>query len=87
MDINCLLWKIGSGRMPLYKGIFNYSCEMVIKYTHAPSPKAAKMRMINQLAKDHGVHASVVYGIFDGSKDNYRIEEEKHVVNNENKKR
>ena len=82
MDINCLLWKIGSGRMPLYKGIFNYSHEMVIKYSHAPSKASAKMRMINQLAKEHGVHASVVYGIFDGSKDNYRIEEEKKNESN-----
>lgn len=63
--------------MKLWKGVFIYSHEMAIKYTHASSEKAAKMRMINQLAKDHGVHPSVVYGIFDGSKNNYRVEEEK----------
>lgn len=61
----------------LYKGVFNYSRETIIKYTHAPNEKAAKMRMINQLAKEHGVHPSVVYGIFDGSKPNYVIKEEK----------
>ena len=44
-----------------------YSHEMIIKYSHAPSKAAAKMRMINQLAKEHGVHPSVVYGIFNGS--------------------
>lgn len=67
----------------LWRGVFNYSCEMVIKYTHAPTEKAAKMRMINQLAKDHGVHASHVYAIFDGSKPNYRIQEEKdEKINN-----
>lgn len=61
--------------MKLFKGIFNYSCEMVIKYTHAKTESSAKMRMINQLAKEHGVHPSHVYAIFDGSKDNYIIEE------------
>lgn len=63
--------------MTLYKGVFLYSHEMIIKYTHAPSEKSAKMRMINQLAREHEVHPSVVYSIFDGSKNNYRIEEEK----------
>jgi len=58
----------------LYKGVFNYSCEMIIKYAYAPSPASAKTRMINQLAKEHDVHPSHVFGIFDGSKDNYRIE-------------
>lgn len=58
----------------LWRGIFNYSHEMVVKFSHAPTERAAKMRMINQLAKDHDVHPSTVYGIFDGSKDNYRIE-------------
>jgi hypothetical protein len=63
--------------MKCWKGVFNYAHEMIIKYTHAPTEKSAKMRMINQLANEHGVHPSVVYGIFDGSKPNYRIEEEK----------
>ncbi len=63
--------------MVLYRGVFMYSHEMIIKYSHAPNERSAKMRMINQLAKEHGVHASVVFGIFDGSKDNYRIEIDK----------
>ena len=61
----------------LWRGVFMYSHEMIIKFSHAPNERAAKMRMINQLAKEHGVHASVVFSIFDGSKDNYRIEIDK----------
>lgn len=63
--------------MKLWSGIFMYSNEIIKKHTHAPTIKSAKMRMIHQLAKEHDVHPSHVYAIFDGSKDNYIIEEVK----------
>jgi hypothetical protein len=61
----------------LWKGVFSYSCETIVKYTHAPTEKSAKMRMINQIAKEHEVHPSHVYGVFDGSKANFVVKEEK----------
>lgn len=63
----------------LWKGVFNYSNEMIVKYTHAPTRESAKMRMIHKLAKEHNVHPSVVYDIFDGTKDNFRIEREEYA--------
>jgi hypothetical protein len=58
----------------LWKGIFNYSAQVIVKHTYAPSEKAAKARIINRLAKEHGVHPALVAEIFDGSKDNFIIE-------------
>lgn len=61
----------------LWRGSFRYSHELKIIYTRAPSKASAKMRMINQLAKEHDVHPSHVYSVFDGSIDNHLIEEVK----------
>lgn len=61
----------------LWVGTFNYAHEVITKYTHAPTWAAAKSRMLHQLAKDHGVGYNSVYGIFDGTRDNFLIEEVK----------
>lgn len=58
----------------LFRGIFNYSREVVIKYSMAPTWAKAKSNMIDQLAKDHGIARRHVALLFDGSKNNYRVE-------------
>jgi hypothetical protein len=60
----------------LYKGVFNFSYEMVIKYLYASSPGQAKIYMMRRIAVEHGVSCAHVFGLFDGSKDNFRIEVE-----------
>jgi len=57
----------------LYRGIFNYSHEVKIRYTTASSKRQAKIFMMHQLAREHDVHYCVVAGIFDGSKQNFEI--------------
>jgi hypothetical protein len=59
----------------LYKGVFNLSREMIIKYLRASSPEQAKVYMMRRIAAEHGVPYSYVFGAFDGSKDNYKIKE------------
>ncbi len=61
----------------LYKALFNYSHQVLVKHVYAPSPAAAKARLINRIAREHGVHPSVVHEMFNGSRDNYTIEEVK----------
>jgi len=57
----------------LWRGTFNYSREVVIKYSMAPTWAKAFVNMINQLAREHNVSRGAVSEIFDGSKDNYKI--------------
>jgi len=61
----------------LYKGVFNFSHEMIIKYLCAFTANQAKVLMMRRIAKEHGVSYGCVFDLFDGSKDNFRIEEEK----------
>jgi phosphoserine phosphatase len=63
----------------LFSGSFNYAHELVIKHTWAPTWASAKNRMLRRIADEHGVDYRHVYGMFDGSKDNFKIQmEEKH---------
>lgn len=66
---------------PKWRGVFNFSRQVVIKYLHAHSKAQAKIFMMRRIAKEHNVPYSYVFGEFDGSKDNYLIEE---VKENEN---
>jgi hypothetical protein len=56
-----------------------YRCELQCEYAYAYTQSQARVIMCRRLAKRHGVHPSVVLGLFDGSKDNYRIELEMEV--------
>ena len=60
----------------LWKGIFVYHHEQCKEFAWAYSEIQAKMVMCRRLANRQGVHPSVVFGYFDGSKDNYRIQKE-----------
>lgn len=61
----------------LFKGTFNYSGETYILYTHVSSPALAYYNFVNQLSKKLNVGKSTVMYKFDGSRDNYYIEEVK----------
>lgn len=60
-------------KLILFKGVFNYSREMIIKYSMAPTWAKARINMVNQLADDHGVNRVAVMEIFDGKKPNFEI--------------
>ena len=57
-----------------YRGTFNYKHEIVIRYAWATSGRQAKNYMMRRLAKEHGVHPSHVFALFDGNKPNFNIE-------------
>lgn len=57
----------------LWKGIFNYSLEITPVYAHAYSKKQAKVCMLAQLARLHGVGISAVWGKFPDGAANYEI--------------
>lgn len=61
----------------LYKGIFNYSGETRLLYTQASSPEKAFLNFITQLSKWAGIGKRTIRQKFDGSVDNYYIEEVK----------
>ncbi len=58
----------------LFKGIFNYSCELERVFAYAYTREQARIVMCRRLAKKHDVHPSLVLGMFDGHKDNFSIE-------------
>lgn len=60
----------------LWVGSFNYSHELVTKHTWAPTWASAKTRMLRRIADEHGVDYRVVFGMFDGTKDNFTVEME-----------
>jgi len=60
-----------------WKGIFNYRSGIERVYAYSYSKEQARLVMCRRLAKKHDVHPSVVLGMFDGSRDNFIIEEEK----------
>lgn len=68
-----------------WKGIFNYSRELLVLFCYAFSEKQAKEVFFRRLAKKHGVSVYAVRQIFDGSKDNMsiKIETEFHEVADE----
>lgn len=59
----------------LYRGTFNYAGEVYELYTHTLSPEEAFLNFCSQLSKKlHFMKRTVIY-YFNGSKDNYYIEE------------
>jgi len=60
-----------------YKGVFNYRAGIDIEYTYAHSPTQAKVFMMRRLAIKHDVSYQTVFGMFNGEKPNFLIEEEK----------
>ncbi len=58
----------------LWRGFFNYSGAVEKPlYRYAHTKRQAWKIMCDSLAKKHGVHPSHVYGLFDGSRNNYEI--------------
>lgn len=60
-----------------WKGIFNFQRELYIEYCYAYSKKQALVVMCRRIAKKQRVIPSLVMNYFDGTKDNYSIQEEK----------
>ncbi len=61
----------------LYKGYFNLSSQVIIRRTYASSEKQAKVLMIRRIAKEKGLLGmGGLFKVFDGSKDNFKIEKE-----------
>jgi len=64
----------------LYRGVFNYRAGIETQYAKAHSPQQAKVFMMRRLAIKHDVSYQIVFGMFDGSKPNFIIEEEREDV-------
>ena len=62
----------------LYKGSFNFSGEQFELFTRSSSTEKAFLNFISQLAKLLNVGKRTVLFKFDGSVDNYFIEEVRH---------
>jgi hypothetical protein len=58
----------------LWKGRFNFSREIHHLRTHAYSERQAWACFCNRLAKIHDVHPRHVMAVFDGSRDNFKIQ-------------
>lgn len=58
----------------LYRGVFSFN-QFVERplYAHAHTERQAWKIMCDRLAKKHEVNPAMVYGMFDGSKQNYEI--------------
>ncbi len=67
----------------LFRGAFNFHQTAKVLYAYAYTKRQAWAIMCQRLAKKDGVHPSAVYGIFDGSRDNYEITVEMEVRENE----
>lgn len=61
----------------LFKGIFNFRSGLETEYAYAFSPQQAKVFMMRRMAINHEVPYQVVFGMFNGDKPNFIIEEEK----------
>ena len=60
----------------LYRGSFKIGQMVKIMYAYAHSEKQAWVTMCRRIAKEDGVHPSVVFGVFDGDKSSYEIKRE-----------
>ncbi len=60
----------------LWRGVFNFRHQIVVRYLRAYSAEQAKVLMMRRIAKEHGVPYSYVFGLFEGHQDNYTISEE-----------
>jgi hypothetical protein len=60
----------------LWIGIFNYAHELETRYTYAPTWASAKTRMLRRMAVEHNVGFEHVFSMFNGDRDNFKIEME-----------
>ena len=60
----------------MWRGAFNLNKEVSIEYAWTNSELQARFIMCRRIARKKGIHPSVVFGQFDGSHDNYRIQKE-----------
>jgi len=67
---------IAATQKQVYKCCFNYGHEIIIKYAWAWSGRQAKNFAMRRLAKEHDVHPSHIFALFDGSKNNFSVERE-----------
>lgn len=68
----------------LWRGCFNFHQTAKVMYAYAFSERQAWAIFCQRLAKKDGVHPSAVYGIFDGSRDNFSITIETEFKEDEN---
>jgi len=61
----------------LFKGIFNYAGHNFILYSHSTSKEKVFLNFINQIARRTKVGKRTIMFAFNGSKDNYLIQEVK----------
>ncbi len=66
-----------------YRGAFNFHQTAKVMYAYAYTERQAWAIFCQRLAKKDGVHPSVVYNLFDGSKDNHEITIEMEVKEDE----
>lgn len=57
----------------LWRGAFNFHQTARVMYTYAYTERQAWAIFCQRLAKKDKVHPSAVYGIFDGTRDNYEV--------------
>ena len=60
----------------LWRGAFNYRQSARVMYAFAYTEKQAWLTCCRRMAEKDGVAVSAVMGLFDGTKDNYKIERE-----------
>lgn len=59
-----------------FKGIFNLSYQMIVKYRWAFTKQQAKVFFMREIAREHNIPYNYVFSMFNGEKDNFSIEEE-----------
>lgn len=59
----------------LYKGTFNYAGHTFRLFSHSTNKEKAYLNFTNQLSKRLKVGKRTILFAFDGSKDNYKVEE------------
>ncbi len=67
----------------LWRGVFNFRSGLETEYAYAHSPAQAKVFMMRRMAINHDVSYQTVFGMFNGDKPNFIIEEEKKNVRNQ----
>ncbi len=61
----------------LFKGVFSYRAGLDTEYAYAYSAVQAKVMMMRRLAIKHEVSYQTVFGMFNGDRPNFLIQEEK----------
>ncbi len=61
----------------LWRGVFNFRHQIIVRYLQAYSAAQAKVLMMRRIAHEQDVPYAYVFGLFDGSIDNFEITEEK----------